>query len=230
MSLINYPGNSTIINAIALARDNGKIVLSCAGNGGIGNADISWPGASPNVISIGATTHTDARASFSGTGSALDIVAPGDSIRTTRYNSSVDRVDIVSGCSLATPITAGVVGLLLAKAEEFDIALTHTQVASLLYAGAEDQVGPAGEDTPGRDNFMGNGRLNARNSLDELINRVSCADWDLSGGQPDSGDFLAYLNDYAAQNARADLAPPGGNGVFDSSDFLAFLNLYSQGC
>ncbi|MDX9912437.1 MAG: GC-type dockerin domain-anchored protein [Phycisphaerales bacterium] len=55
-------------------------------------------------------------------------------------------------------------------------------------------------------------------------------DWDHSGGQPNSSDFLAYLNDYSAQNPAADLAPPGGNGVFDSSDFLAFLNLYSQGC
>ncbi|MDX9911384.1 MAG: choice-of-anchor B family protein [Phycisphaerales bacterium] len=56
------------------------------------------------------------------------------------------------------------------------------------------------------------------------------ADWDGSGGTPDSSDFLAYLNDYASQNPRADLAPPGGNGTFDSSDFLAFLNIYAQGC
>ncbi|MDX9910831.1 MAG: S8 family serine peptidase [Phycisphaerales bacterium] len=230
MSLINGSGSNTLINALALARANGKIVLACAGNGGLGNADVSWPGASPDVISIGATRHNDERAGFSGTGQALDIVAPGESIRTTRFNSPVDRMDVVSGCSLATPITAGVVGLLLAKAEEFDIVLTHDQVASLLYAGAEDMVGLASEDTPGRDDYMGHGRLNARNSLDELIARASCADWDLSGGQPDSEDFLAYLSDYAAQNIRADLAPHGGNGVLDSSDFLAFLNLYSQGC
>ncbi|MDX9912855.1 MAG: GC-type dockerin domain-anchored protein [Phycisphaerales bacterium] len=59
----------------------------------------------------------------------------------------------------------------------------------------------------------------------------SCvADWDNSGGQPNSSDFLAYLNDYSAMDPAADLAPPGGNGVFDSSDFLAYLNAYSQGC
>jgi subtilisin-like proprotein convertase family protein len=55
-------------------------------------------------------------------------------------------------------------------------------------------------------------------------------DWDGSGGQPNSGDFLAYLNDWAAHEPDADLAPPGGDGSWDSSDFLAYLNLYVQGC
>ena len=56
------------------------------------------------------------------------------------------------------------------------------------------------------------------------------ADWDESGGAPNSSDFLAYLNDYSAQDPRADLAPEGGNGVWDSADFLAFLNAYAHGC
>ncbi|MDX9910832.1 MAG: GC-type dockerin domain-anchored protein [Phycisphaerales bacterium] len=63
-----------------------------------------------------------------------------------------------------------------------------------------------------------------------IYNPPCLGDWDGSGGQPNSSDFLAFLNDYSSQNPAADLAPPGGNGVFDSSDFLAFLNLYSQGC
>ena len=70
-------------------------------------------------------------------------------------------------------------------------------------------------------------------NLDDATHFVATrclADWDNSGGQPNSSDFLAYLNDYSSSNPPADLAPPGGNGVFDSSDFLAFLNFYSQGC
>jgi hypothetical protein len=60
---------------------------------------------------------------------------------------------------------------------------------------------------------------------------VPCpADWDGSGGTPDSSDFLAYLNSYAGNDRCADLAPPGGNGSLDSSDFLAYLNLYAGGC
>ncbi|MDX9910739.1 MAG: formylglycine-generating enzyme family protein [Phycisphaerales bacterium] len=67
-----------------------------------------------------------------------------------------------------------------------------------------------------------------------LVPPAPCpADWDNSGGEPNSSDFLAYLNDFSTQDPAADLAPPGnppGDGVFDSSDFLAFLNLYAQGC
>ncbi|MDX9912777.1 MAG: PQQ-binding-like beta-propeller repeat protein [Phycisphaerales bacterium] len=56
------------------------------------------------------------------------------------------------------------------------------------------------------------------------------ADWDGTGGAPNSSDFLAYLNAWSMQDACADLAPAGGDGAWDSSDFLAFLNAYSMGC
>ncbi|MDX9910448.1 MAG: GC-type dockerin domain-anchored protein [Phycisphaerales bacterium] len=64
----------------------------------------------------------------------------------------------------------------------------------------------------------------------ELPPAACAADWDNSGGQPNSSDFLAYLNDWSAQVPAADLAPPGGDSAWDSSDFLAYLNLYSAGC
>ncbi|MDX9912734.1 MAG: GC-type dockerin domain-anchored protein [Phycisphaerales bacterium] len=68
------------------------------------------------------------------------------------------------------------------------------------------------------------------NALDFVMSPHCDADWDASGGQPDSSDFLAYLNDYASSEPCADLAPTGGDGSWDSSDFLAFLNLYANGC
>ncbi|MDX9911795.1 MAG: GC-type dockerin domain-anchored protein [Phycisphaerales bacterium] len=64
-----------------------------------------------------------------------------------------------------------------------------------------------------------------------LSDAPTCAaDWDGSGGEPNSSDFLAYLNDWASNAPVADLAPPGGDGSWDSSDFLAFLNHYALGC
>ncbi|MDX9911172.1 MAG: lamin tail domain-containing protein [Phycisphaerales bacterium] len=59
---------------------------------------------------------------------------------------------------------------------------------------------------------------------------VCTADFDNSGGAPNSSDFLAYLNAYANQDPCADLAPTGGDGNWNSSDFLAYLNAYSSGC
>ncbi|MCA9296652.1 MAG: S8 family serine peptidase, partial [Phycisphaerales bacterium] len=82
MSLINYPSSPSITNAITNCRNNGKILFACAGNSGVGTANGSWPGASPDTITIGATDRFDQRASFSSTGSAVDFVAPGHSIAT----------------------------------------------------------------------------------------------------------------------------------------------------
>ncbi|MEO0631399.1 MAG: S8 family serine peptidase, partial [Planctomycetota bacterium] len=105
MSLINYPGSDALRASLDNALAAGKVLISCgAYNGGI--ADVSWPGASPATITIGSTTRTDARASFSGRGATIDFVAPGQGIVTIEPFTDEDRSDLVSGCSFATPIAA----------------------------------------------------------------------------------------------------------------------------
>ena len=166
MSLINYPASQTLINALQTARAAGKILIACAGNGGMGNANVSYPGASPLTISIGATTRHDTRAGFSGTGAPLDFVAPGESIVTVLHGSLANQTAVVSGCSFATPMTAGVAGLLLAHARSLGYGpLDQADVYELLRRGARDQVGPAAEDPPGRDDYFGHGRIDALASL-----------------------------------------------------------------
>lgn len=163
MSLINYGSGQTLENGLIAARNAGCILVACAGNGGIGNADVSGPGQSVQTISIGATERTDARASFSGTGVRLDFVAPGSNVVTTS-TSHADVTSGFSGCSAATPVAAGIVCLLKGQ----DPSLTQAQIYDLLKAGAEDQVGLPAEDTAGDDLFMGWGRLNARRTLASL--------------------------------------------------------------
>jgi hypothetical protein len=51
-------------------------------------------------------------------------------------------------------------------------------------------------------------------------------DWN-GDGVIDFNDFLAFLNDYNAQNPRADLT---GDGTIDFNDFLAFLNYFNTPC
>lgn len=191
MSLVNYPNDVTLNAAILAASSSGKILISCAGNGAIGNADVSYPGASPLTISIGATTRTDARASFSATGAALDFVAPGESIVTVAFNTSADASTAVSGCSFATPIAAGVVGLILARAEQLGWPpLTQAEVLQLLQAGAEDGVGPPSQDTPGRDDFFGYGRINARRSLEAMPSLGACSNGNVGNGVGGPFDVL----------------------------------------
>ncbi|HRQ74380.1 MAG TPA: S8 family serine peptidase [Phycisphaerales bacterium] len=227
LSLINYPCSTTLNNALLNARNAGKILLACAGNGGIGDADASCPGASPWTISIGWTTRFDARDGNSATGNALDFVAPGRDIVTTSFSSVSNTAALVSGCSIATPITAGVVGLLYARALELGVTLTHDAVYELLNAGAEDMVGPSQEDKPGWDPYFGHGRINAYRSLLAMNQDVACAaDLNISGSV-DVQDLLILLATWGPVPAGhpADL---NGSGTVDVQDLLILLASWGE--
>jgi subtilisin family serine protease len=164
MSLIDYPASSpTLQTALQYARDAGAVLVACAGNGGPGDADVSGPGAYPETISVGWTDATDSLGVASGdssaTGLALDVVAPGAALAWALNTGG--SAFLFSGCSAATPVVAGVVSLLLSV----DPALSHDEVAQILAASAEDQVGPPIQDVPGRDDFYGDGRVNAAAAL-----------------------------------------------------------------
>jgi len=164
MSLIDYPWSSPALqSALQYARDAGAVLVACAGNGGPGDADVSGPGAYPETISVGWTDATDslgvAGGDSSATGAALDVVAPGASL--VYSVSDVGARFHFSGCSAATPLVAGVASILLSV----DPTLGHDEVAQILAASAEDQVGPPIEDVPGRDDFYGAGRVNAAAAL-----------------------------------------------------------------
>jgi subtilisin family serine protease len=64
------------------------------------------------AITVGATTNTDARASYSNFGSCVDFFAPGSSI-TSSYFLSDTSTNTLSGTSMATPHVVGVAALYL---------------------------------------------------------------------------------------------------------------------
>ena len=164
MSLINYPLSATLLSALQYARDAGSVLVACAGNGGIGDADRSGPGASRLTISVGATDHSDTRTSFSGTGMALDVVAPGLGIATVAPDGSAAAANF-SGCSAATPIASGIASLLLS----LNPRLTHDDVQSVLQETADDLAG--GEDAVEWDEFFGHGRVNLNAALESIATR-----------------------------------------------------------
>ena len=190
MSLVDYPLDSPTLNyALQFARDSGAVLIAGAGNNGIGDADVSGPGASPLTISVGATDHNDARLSYpavaSGTGSALDVVAPGEEVIT--WHSY-----FFTGTSAAAPVVSGIATLMLS----IDPSLTHDEIRDILIQTAEDQVGPPSEDTPGRDDFFGHGRVNMNAALTEVSG---------NGNQPP----VAYID-----SIRPNPANKGTNIVF----------------
>ena len=162
LSLIDYPANSrTLQNALEYAREAGAILISSAGNAGIGDADVSGPGASPLTISVGATDHRDLRWASSATGDALDVVAPGIRVPTVAVEKSFDSYTLFSGTSASAPVVSGIASLLLSR----NPGLSHEQIELILKTSAEDLVGLVPEDTEGRDDFYGAGRVNLLASL-----------------------------------------------------------------
>jgi subtilisin family serine protease len=94
--------DTAVRNSIAA----GVTYAVAAGNNNRNAANYS-PSRVAEAITVGSTTRTDARSSFSNYGSVVDIFAPGSSI-TSSWNTSDTATNTISGTSMATPHVVGV--------------------------------------------------------------------------------------------------------------------------
>ncbi|TCP58232.1 thermitase [Tumebacillus sp. BK434] len=106
MSLGGGAYSSTFQSAITYAWGKGAVIVAAAGNNG--NTTVQYPANYNDVLSVAATTSTDAKASFSTYGTWVDIAAPGNAIYSTAKGGGMTTM---SGTSMATPVVAGVAGL-----------------------------------------------------------------------------------------------------------------------
>jgi thermitase len=144
MSFAGIAASSAIRTAARYARSHGAVVVAAAGNCGCFDATSE----TAEIISVSATDPADALASWSSRGNYVDVAAPGAGILTTSRGGGYSSV---SGTSFASPITAGVVALMMAA----NSALTPTQIDQLLKANTDDRG------TAGWDPEFGFGRVNA---------------------------------------------------------------------
>ncbi|SCL38571.1 Serine protease, subtilisin family [Micromonospora pallida] len=101
--------NATLDTAVRNSIASGVTYGLAAGNSN-NDACTGSPGRTAEAITVGATTNTDARSSFSSFGTCLDIFAPGSSI-VSAWNTNDTATNNISGTSMATPHVVGAAAL-----------------------------------------------------------------------------------------------------------------------
>ena len=130
--------SQAVDDAVTASIASGVVYAVAAGNDN-GNACLKSPARTPNALTVGSTTNTDARSSFSNYGSCVDIFAPGSNI-TSAWHTSNTAINTISGPSMASPHVAGAAALYLSS----NPTASPEQVANVLtnLATAGKVIGP----------------------------------------------------------------------------------------
>ncbi|MHC5023075.1 MAG: S8 family serine peptidase [Planctomycetota bacterium] len=210
---LQYPtGTATLHNAVLYARSEGVILVSAAGNFGVGG--VQYPGKWPETITVAGTNNQDGPYTSSSIGPELTIAAPGQGVY-----SLLDTMgyQFLSGTSMATPHVAGLVCLMLAV----DSNLGHDEVQEILIATAVD-LG-----APGFDTQFGHGRVDAFDALVEVRRRLGDLD---NSGAIDITDLLSLLSQWGPCPTPPAPCPADldGDGVVSITDLLELLANWSM--
>ncbi|KGR75440.1 S8 family peptidase [Ureibacillus sinduriensis] len=141
LSLGTPTGSLTLKETVDRAYNQGILVVAAAGNSGTvdGAGDtVNYPAYYDSTIAVAATNNLDSRASFSSTGNAVDVAAPGERILSTYIGN---QYVYMSGTSMAAPYVSGNLALL----KQANPTLAAAELRSKLEKGTLD-IGIVGKD------------------------------------------------------------------------------------
>lgn len=142
-------------SVINYAWNRGCIVMAAAGNANTSTP--SYPGAYTNVYCVASISPTDIKSTFSNFGTWVDIAAPGNNLLSTVPYTGTPVYVQKSGTSMATPLVAGLAGLMLSKSPNMtrqDVLNCISNSAVNIYTLAANAAYTAG-------NQLGAGRIDA---------------------------------------------------------------------
>ncbi|MCF8412818.1 MAG: S8 family serine peptidase [Melioribacteraceae bacterium] len=215
----NYVASSLGKTVVDYAAENNVLIVAASGNEG--NSSVYYPAAFEKVLSVGSTDSTDIVSDFTNYGKSLDVVAPGRDILSTWKD---DTYASNSGTSLASPIVAGLAGLVWSSFPNY----TAAQVAEQIRVNVDD-ISSINSD---KEYFYGLGRINAEKAVTETnaiaVRAINIVYEDLGNGNgvleteeqaAISIDFTNYLSATSNLTITIETATTGitiNNGSFSA--------------